>query len=194
MENCIKFRGKILFDPENITNKQERQSEWKKVAMVLLEPGLKSNEKGICDYYAWFIKKRFNIQLSSPIRNSHVTIVNDRVSETNGKWEEVKERWNGKEIDIYLNVDPFIGIENRGGDWTNWWLTVPYEHREELHSIRKELGLSERPYFGLHMTIGNSVNSYGKIEKGVSAQKAIVMNVEQSKYILSLAKQKMLNF
>ena len=54
MSNIIKLTGKILFDPEDVTNKQANQSSWKKVAMVLFDGD-------VCEYYAWFIKKRFNL-------------------------------------------------------------------------------------------------------------------------------------
>jgi len=67
MKNCIKISGTIIFDPEEVTNKQSRQSEWKKFAMVVLEPDLNLGEKGIADYYAWFSRKdltcRFTDQL-----------------------------------------------------------------------------------------------------------------------------------
>lgn len=187
MKNYIKISGTIVFDPENVTNKQERQSEWKKVAMVLLEPDLKAGEKGIAEYYAWFIKKRFNLPLHKPMRDAHITFINDKQSETNGKWEEVKKKWDGKKVDVILDVDPFLGVKNRMGDYLNWWLTVPYEHREELHSIRRELELADRPYFGLHMTIGTAVNSYPRVEKGISATKALGMFEEHSEYIIKLA-------
>jgi len=187
MENCIKISGVIKFDPKNITNKHERQSEWKKVAMVILEPNLKGDEKGITEYYAWFIKKRFNLHLQKPIRNAHITFINDRESETNGRWEDVKNRWDGKIIDITLNVDPLLGVKNRDGDYVHWWLTVPNEFREELHSIRRELELSERPRFGIHMTIGRALNHYLSVEVKENAAKAISMFEQHSEYIIKLA-------
>lgn len=173
MENVIKISGKILFDPDNVTNKQERQGEWKKVAMVMI-PG------DIHSYYAWFIKKRYNLPLHSPIRGAHISFINDRAGDTNGKWKEVKEKWNGKSIDIILSLDP-------RSDGESWWLNIPNEHRDGLHSIRAELGL-ERPFFGLHMTIGTAVNSYPRIDDGINAQRALGMNEEHSRYILNLLK------
>lgn len=182
-----------MFDPEEMTSKQGRQSEWKKFAMIILEPDLKSGEKGITDYYAWFFKKRFNIPLHRPLRGAHVTIINDRASDTNGKWEEIKSKWDGKEIDIYLHVDPFLGIKNRMGNYVDWWLTVPYEYRDELGAIRMELGLPAKPYFGFHMTIGTAVNFYPKSEIGMSATKAKGMFEEHSKYIIEMAQGDLLN-
>lgn len=193
MKNCIKFKGKILFDPEEMTSKQGRQSEWKKTAMVILEPELNLGEKGIADYYAWFFKKRFNIPLHKPLRGAHVTIINDRASDTNGKWEEIKAKWDGEEIDIYLNVDPFLGIKNRMGNYVDWWLTVPYEFRDELGAIRMELGLPAKPYFGFHMTIGTAINFYPKTGKEINAAKAKGMFEDYSKYIIEMAKNDLLN-
>lgn len=193
MENCIKLRGKIIFDPKDMTTKQIRQSEWKKVALVVLEPDLEPGEKGISDYYAWFFKKRFNLSLITPLRKSHVTFINDRTSETNGKWEEVKAKWDGKEIDIYLNVDPFLGIKNRNENYVDWWLTVPYEYRDEIGSIRQELGLPAKSYFGLHMTIGSAVNFYPKSEFGTNAARAKGMFEEYSRYIIEMAQGDLLN-
>lgn len=198
MKNVVKFSGKILFDPKDKTSKHHRQSDWKKVAIVLLEPELNWKDKGISDYYAWFIKKRFGIKLQSPLRNAHVTIVNDKDSETNGKWEEIKKKWNGKELDVYLNVDPFVGIKNRGDNTLNWWLTVPNEHREELYSIRKELGLKEKPYFGFHMTIGRVFDSYPDFSEDYEYPKqyttsCIGLYTEQSEYIINAAKKGKLN-
>jgi len=190
MENCIKLSGTILFDPKNITNKQDRQSNWKKVAMVILESDLNYEDNGISDYYAWFINKRYNLPLQRPLRRAHVTIINDKISEMNGKWEEVKSMWHGKNIDVILNVDPLLGIENRKGNYTDWWLTIPYEYREEFHSIRRELGLCEKPFFGLHMTIGSAINFYPKHEDYSNTEKALGMFENHSEYILKIEQKR----
>lgn len=179
MKNTIKIKGIIKFDPPDKTNKHKSQSEWKKVAMIFFEGDL-------CEYYAWFIKKRYNITLHKPLRKAHITFINDKVSEMNGKWESVKEKWNGKEIEVYIDIEPRTdSAESKGRTTHNWWLNVPQDKREELHSIREELGLG-RPYFGLHMTIGRAVNFVpdGKFENG--AARAKEMNVEQSMYIHDL--------
>lgn len=160
-----------MFDPESMTSKHERQSEWKKVSLLMISGDIHK-------LYSWFMKKRYNLKLQYPIRGAHITFVNDRESETNGEWENVKNKWNGKEIDIILDVRP-------RGDGLNWWLNIPNEHRDEIHSIRAELGLG-RPHFGLHMTIGTAVNSYPRVEEGINAQRALGMNEEHSQYILKL--------
>lgn len=196
--NIIKLSGRVLFDPKDRTSKQYRQSDWKKVAMVLLEPKLRWTEKGITDYYAWFIERRFNVRLKKPLRGAHVTIVNDRESDIKGDWKEVKKKWNGKTIDIYLNVDPFFDIKKRGSNVLDWWLTVPEEHGSEMYSIRKELGLREKPYFGLHMTIGTAFDTYPDFSEDYEYPKqyitrCIELYTKQSEYIIKAAKNGSLN-
>lgn len=193
MENCIKLRGIIVFDPKDVTNKQKRQSSWKKVSLIMLESNLDSNTKGISEYYSWFIKKRFGIILQKPLRGAHVTLVNDKVIGNDSKWEKAKKKWDKKEVDIYLNVDPFLGIENRRGNYEDWWLTVPYEYRTELEQIRKDIGLSPKPRFGFHMTIGTAKNFYPRIEYAKNVMKAKGMFKESSEYILKLAQNNLLN-
>lgn len=140
MENTIKLSGKIVFDPKDKTTKHKNQATWKRVAMVVFE------NSEVCEYYAWFIFRRFNIILNPPIRGGHITFINDRASDINDKWSEVKNKWDGKEVEIILDVDARTNAEH-------YWLNIPNEHRTELQSIRTELGLG-RPYFGMHMSIG----------------------------------------
>jgi len=151
VNQLIKYTGKLVFDPPNKTKKHELQSEWKKVAIIEFGGDL-------CDYYAWFIKKRFNLILNRSVREPHVTFINDSVRDisTNNNnitteqveklWEQFKTKWSGKEVDITLNLHPATNNKH-------WWFVVDFDHREELHKIRKEIGLP-RPFFGLHMTIG----------------------------------------
>jgi len=65
MSSTISYVGKIVFEPENVTKKHEAQASWKKVAMVLFEGDL-------ANYYSWFIKKRFNLELNKPKRCSYI--------------------------------------------------------------------------------------------------------------------------
>jgi hypothetical protein len=61
-------------------------------------------------------------------------------------WESVKQKWDGKEIPIVLDLTPKTNDEH-------WWLNIPHDERELLQSIRNELGLG-KPFFGMHMSIG----------------------------------------
>ena len=150
MKDRITLTGKIGFEPEDRTNKHKAQSSWKKMAMVFIEGD-------VCEYYAWFLQKRYNITLNKPIRGAHISFINDSMrdlTQNNDKseeeilqlWEDVKVKWDGKEIEIVLDLNPKT-------DDRIWWLNIPNEEREGLQAIRNELGLG-RPYFGMHMSIG----------------------------------------
>jgi len=146
----IHLTGRIEFEPENVTKKHNLQASWKHIAMVLFDGD-------ITDYYAWFIKKRYNLILNKPLRGGHVSFINDSFKEMslNGQrsmeevkelWNKVKMKWNGVEVPITLSVEPRT-------DANHWWLNIPEEDRKDLQGIRAELGLG-RPFFGFHMTIG----------------------------------------
>lgn len=169
MNNRIILTGKIGFEPEDKTKKHKNQASWKKMAMIFIDGD-------ICEYYSWFIQKRFNIILNKPLRGAHISFINDSVRDLtlNGKrslkdaeviWNEVKKKYNGKPIKIVLDLDP------RTDDRT-WWLNIPHDERGEIQSIRDELGL-KKPYFGLHMSIGYANEK----------------NIEHSQYIHELIKK-----
>jgi len=140
MGNIIRISGKIVFDPKDKTTKHKNQATWKRVAMVVF------GEDDTCEYYGWFLNKRYNLLLNKPLRSSHITFINDKVDDFTGDWEIVKEKWNGKTIEIRLDLD----VRTNG---LHWWLNIPNEYRGELQSIRSELGLG-RPFFGMHLSIG----------------------------------------
>ncbi len=169
MNNRITLKGKIVFEPENKTKKHNAQASWKSIAMVMIDGD-------VAEYYAWFIKKRYNLVLNKPLRGAHISFINDRVGDMtlNGKrsleevnkvWTEVKSKWNSKEIEIVLDLDPRT-------DDRSWWLNIPHDCRDGLQSIRSELGLG-KPYFGLHMSLGYANEKF----------------IEHSKYIHRLIKK-----
>lgn len=139
MTRNLVIKGKIIFDPDNVTRKHNRQADWKRVAMVKFDGEM-------AEYYAWFIERRYNLTLNRPLRGTHVTFVNDSIKEIRGgdrKWEEVKKKWDGKEINVILNPD----VRTNG---SHWWLKV---ESESFNVIRQELGLG-KPFFNYHMTVG----------------------------------------
>jgi hypothetical protein len=206
MSNEIKLTGKILFDPKDVTKKHKNQASWKRVAMVLF------NDDS-CEYYSWFFAKRFGLTLESPIRDSHVTFINDSLrdltnnrekteSQANEDWERVKDKWNGKSIEVYFKLDPDSNsiskeeidrwketgenptLENLPPETANmhWWLIVPHDKRGGLQDIRSELGLG-RPFFGMHMTIGRVVDSRSKELNDGSGLNIKEMRRYHSRYI-----------
>lgn len=157
MSDTITLSGVIKFDPKDRTNKHKKQSKWKKVAMILFDGD-------ITEYYSWWVKKRYGIQLNKPLRGAHITFISDK-SENVINWDRVKNKYHNTNVTIKLNLTPKTDSNDPNSSY-HWWLTVPEAEREPIHNIRRELGLP-RPYFGLHMTIGYCNEK----------------NVEQSKYI-----------
>jgi hypothetical protein len=165
--NYIKLKGKIVFDPQDKTRKHSNQASWKKIAMIMFEGD-------ICEYYAQFVDKRYNLKLNKPLRGAHISFINDSLrdiktglnisseQEAQKQWEILKEKWDGVEVEVSL--DPDIR-----SDGDHWWLVVPEEKRDDIHKIRAEIGL-ERPFFGLHLQIGHANEK----------------NINHSKYIVNL--------
>ena len=132
------IRGKVLFDLYDVTNKHKKQSPWKKTAFVLLD----------CDtdiYYSWFLEKRFGLILGRPLRGFHFTVINDRIETEEGikLYENVKERWNNREVSFSFDSD----YRSNG---KHFWFKVI---SEDANNIRKEAGL-DNLYHSFHVTIG----------------------------------------
>jgi hypothetical protein len=111
----------------------------------------------ICEYYSWYLKKRFNLVLNKPIRDAHISFINDKSSdmslngalsmqEVEDNWKKVKEKWDGQEVEVSLYLDYRT-------DGYHWWLNVEDESKKSLQLIRNELNLGE-PYYGFHMSLG----------------------------------------
>ena len=99
--SLITLTGTIHFDPINKTKKHELQADWKRMALVLFDGN-------ICQYYAWFIEKRYSIVLNKPLRGAHISFINDSIrdiklgtgivndEEVEILWESVKNKWDNK--------------------------------------------------------------------------------------------------
>lgn len=179
----ISLKGKIEFEPEHRTRKQALQSSWKRVALVVFNGEVER-------YYRWFLKNRFNLELLSTVRGAHVTFINDALGKIDGdkgtleekeaKWNALKKKWDGKEIEVTFNLRPFYDLSSntekdipviltpeqladgqiqKVSHTYHWWLIVDHKFRDELHAIRAEIGLP-KPFFGLHMTFGVLTQNY----------------------------------
>jgi len=150
----IAYKGIMDFKIEDVTRKHRSQSVWKRVAIIRTD----------CDldrYYAWFLKKRFNLELNKNLRGSHITFISDRMDKT--MFEEATRLFHGKEITFYVELEP-------RSNGQHWWMRV---HCPEAETIREAMGLSREPYFGLHLTLGL----------------ANERNIAHSKYILECCKK-----
>jgi len=184
----ISLKGTIYFDVPDKTNKHKYQTSWKKMAMVMFNDD-------VTEYYAWFIKKRFGVELSNPLRGGHISFINDSIdemtkhcdtkSERKALWEKVKKKYHKKNITVTLSLKPHI-------ETPHWWFIVPHSDRGELQAIREELGFVNKktglskPYFGMHMTIGYAVNKKSELKAEMNVQTAKKMNLAQTDYIKRL--------
>jgi hypothetical protein len=137
----IEIRGKIEFDPVNVTKKHNNQSSWKKTAMIRFD----------CDtsiYYSWFLQKRFNLKLNKPLRGTHITIINDKID--GDVYTQARQIFQGQELTF--RYDPTL---IRSNDKGHWWIKV---YCDDVRNIRTAMGLTPDPYFGLHLTIGLANN------------------------------------
>jgi hypothetical protein len=150
----IKLKGKIEFSPEDVTKKHKTQSSWKRVAMIRTDCDLDK-------YYAWFIKKRFNLELNKNLRGAHITFISDRLDEK--IFDDASNIFNGKDIDFFIDIEPRT-------DGLHWWLRA---YSNEAENIREVMGLSREPYFDFHLTIGHANEK----------------NIDHSKYILEVCKK-----
>ena len=135
----FKHKGKLIFDPEDMTKKHSKQSSWKKSAIVFL------NDPDFCGYYSWFIKKRYNLDIMKPIRGVHFTVINDRVEDLK-KYEEAKKIYNNTYVNLEYAVNPRT-------DGYHWYVAVK---SPEAESIRVAAGFEAKPYFGFHITVGRA--------------------------------------
>jgi hypothetical protein len=131
------IKGNIKFDPVNLTKKHNNQSSWKKTAIV-------NFSCDTADYYSWFLKKRFNLYLSKPIRSTHFTVINDKYDNSE-LWNQYVGLLQDKEIRI--NYYPEL-IRTNG---KHWWIKAD---SDDARNIRSFIGLDPNPYFGFHITIG----------------------------------------
>ncbi len=133
----LEIKSIIEFDPIDLTAKHKKQSDWKRTAICLIDDDIDK-------YYSWFLKKRFNLELNRPIRKAHITIINDRV-EDKEKYNQAKEIFNNKEIIFTFKPDE---IRSNG---EHFWLKV---YNTDIEAIREFAGLTRKPHFNLHLTLG----------------------------------------
>lgn len=152
--------GIIIFDPPTLTKKHTRQAEWKRHANLHLG----------CDmaaYYAWFVRRRYNVILNPPHRGTHISFIADIVPNKD-LYNLAKSKWDGKSIEFEYDIN----VRTNGEDW---WLRV---YSNDLLAIREEAGLSRNPYFNLHLTIGYAAPRLDKDGNEMGGS-----NLEHSRYI-----------
>ena len=126
MVDRITIDGKINFEPIDRTNKHREQASWKRIAMVIFDGD-------VTDYYAWFIRKRYNLELNKPLRGAHISFINDSIRDLsqNGKkditevdslWNSSKIKWDNQTVQITLLLNPRFKKEY-------WWFNLDEESK-----------------------------------------------------------------
>ena len=160
-KNLIIGKGILKFDPSNRTKKHNKQSSWKKTAMIVVDDDTHK-------YYQFFIERKFQfIQgkkgntnwINDPLRGTHVTIINDRIGNMD-MWEKLKKKYNNTEVYFFYNIKD--GLRNNG---SHIYYKVECPMGDE---IRKDGDLGD-PYFDFHITIGrvddSSISKKSHIER-----------------------------
>lgn len=212
----ITLNGKIEFEPENKTAKHEAQSYWKKVAMINLSGDTEEYYKWF--FNKRFNLELFSTIRGAHVTfiNDALGNINNGSGTLEEKlelWEALKKKWHGKKIEVTFNLRPFYDLDSnwerhipipqteeeklkekpeKVSQTYHWWLIVDHKFRDEIHSIREEIGL-KKPYFGLHMTFGILTQNYKLDNKGKlvwdSDNKPIPIfnhQLEHAKYIHTL--------
>jgi hypothetical protein len=104
-------------------------------------------DMGILDYYHWWYKKKKGVKLAKPKHGSHISIVR-------GLEDGIEKGWwyrNADDQDSTKQTIEFHYSNNIAENNTHVWLPI---WGEQLVQVRKDLGLSERPRFDYHLTLG----------------------------------------
>lgn len=162
----LKAKGIIMFDQAALTKKHIRQAEWKRHANLQLN----------CDipaYYAWFIRRRYNVILNPPHRGTHVSFIADIVNDLD-RYNSIRDQYEGKEVEFEYDIN----VRTNGEDW---WLRV---YSEPLLDVRELAGLKRNPFFNLHLTIGHAAPRLDKNGNEMGGS-----NLEHSRYIYECIKR-----
>jgi hypothetical protein len=125
--------SKLVYAPPRPgLKKKNRQTSWMVVAEI---------DRGITEYYRWWVLKRYGIILQHTAWKPHVTILDGRHA-VDKKYHSVWKKYNNVIVPIEYSVE----IEQH---WKFWILPVKCDL---FLDIREELGFSTN--FPLHITFG----------------------------------------
>jgi len=99
--------------------------------------------EGLVSYYRMLAERYSNQKLQKPKHGAHISVIRGEGEPKNkSAWG-----WNdGGLVDFEYNLEVVFGE-------THAWLEV---RSDELVKLRKNLGLTERPEFGFHLTLGRT--------------------------------------
>ena len=103
-------------------------------------------------FYRYQAQKEDRIILQPPAWGSHISVVRGERIPKSEAWG----RYQHEKIEFYY--DPSIGWAN---NTVYWWLDVTCPRLED---IREELGLSRKPPYRLHITLGKKIGDIVKLK------------------------------
>jgi hypothetical protein len=126
----VKSTAKIFYDPYRPGLRKVRPGT---LVVANVDPG-------IAEYYRYWVRKRFGLQLQNTAFIPHITIVDGKVKNDNK--HPAWKKYHGKVIEFEYNIE----LEQH---WKFWTLPV---RSKQLEEIRAELGLN--PNYNFHITFG----------------------------------------
>lgn len=109
-------------------------------------------DKGLLDYYKKMVEKRFWLKTHYPKHGPHISIILPK-HHKNVDLNKIK-KYNGKIVKF--KYDPYIMIGGKGKGYRNFWLKVECPFAEK---IKRELGVKDNNFLGLHLTVANTKNN-----------------------------------
>jgi hypothetical protein len=103
--------------------------------------------KMLMDYYRYFIWKETGVKISPPKFGAHISFIRGEAID-----KTLKPLLWKKHHDKVFSFQYSHVLETNND---HWWLSAKSDFLSEL---RKEMGLSDEPPFGFHLTIGRQNN------------------------------------
>jgi len=135
--NWFESEGTLIYDPHGraAKSRQKVSEPWWLLLMC---------DNGIVDYYNYWLKKRGIYTFKYSLYGSHVSIIKGEEPPNKNVWK----KYHRKKITFRYNN--FI-LDNG----IHWWI---WARSKVFREIRGELGLSRKPNFKFHLTIGRKIS------------------------------------
>ena len=127
----LQSTGTLIFDPK--TQQTKHYEDWWLILRC---------DESIAQYYRYWVKRSLGIPLQRSLWGSHISIIRGELPCKN------KDLWKtDHKTQVVFAYSPELLRNNN----THWWLDV---NLEPLAKYRRLFGLSEKPAFSFHLTIG----------------------------------------
>ncbi len=167
-EYVFRAKGRIIYDPAPVNGNGGKIDPWC-VAIIL-----DANSRELVRYMQYWTKKDHGIVLNDVEYGAHIMLVNKEKPRIGfeGNWK----KYHNKLVEfsystiLHSNENPQIrktGKEIPPGHY--WWL--PVFDCPEIQEVRESLGLSPKPFWSLHLTIGTAHPKFAGFAEDVIRKK-----------------------